>query len=277
MRQCYHKRCDNFNRENVTNVDYKFLTTITEAVILTVMDLSASGRVSTTALGGCNFSLDKDRIDNNVYNADNIEANDVNEKTNATATSVNDKDNLPFKDNNINEVDTGASRRTKVNIPSLQTKDTQDVEEYDQETAETQNNSNNKESVYKTKKKVPVLYSSGGGTQINIDHLNIAISASTEDLSPYHLLKRKAPYYGNLIPQDSSKDQIYTNIVDYLSKKLYGLNSVPGYSQEEDEENRNRPTDMKYVDRKRKNSPMIVHILDQEDSANSSFNEITDN
>ena len=77
MRQCYHKRCDNFNRENVTNVDYKFLTTITEAVILTVMDLSASGRVSTTALGGCNFSLEKDRIDNNVYDDDNIEANDV--------------------------------------------------------------------------------------------------------------------------------------------------------------------------------------------------------
>ena len=276
MRQCYHKRCDNFNRENVTNVDYKFLTTITEAVILTVMDLSASGRVSTTALGGCNFSLDKDRIDNNVYDNDNIEANDVNEKTNANATSVNDKDNLPFKDNNINEVGTGASRRTKVNNPSLQTKDTQDVEEYDQETAETQNNVNNKESVYKTKKKVPVLYSSGGGTQINIDHLNIAISASTADLSPYHLLKRKAPYYGNLIPQDSSKDQIYTNIVDYLSKKLYGLNGV-GYSQEEDEENRNRPTDMKYVERKRKNSPMIVHILDQADSANSSFNEVTDN
>ena len=131
--------------------------------------------------------------------------------------------------------------------------------------------------MYKTKKKVPVLYSSGGGTQINIDHLNIAISASTADLSPYHLLNRKSPYYGNLIPLDSSKDEIYTNIVDYLSKKLYGLNSVPGYSQEEDEENRNRPTDMKYVDRKRKNSPMIVHILDQEDSANSSFNEITDN
>ena len=276
MRQCYHKRCDNLNRENVTNVGYKFLTTITEAVILTVMDLSASGRVSTTALGGCDFSLEKDRIDNNVYDDDNIEANDVIEKKNVNATSVKEKDNLPFKDNKMNEVDTGASRRTKVNIPSLQTKDTESIEEYDQETAETQNDVNNNEFEYKTKKKVPVLYSSGGGTQINIDHLNIAISASTEDLSPYHLLKRKAPYYGNFIPQDSSKDQIYTNIVDYLSKKLYGLNSL-GYSQEEDEENRNRPTDMKYVDRKRKNSPMIVHILDQKDFANSSFNEITDN
>ena len=277
MRQCYHKRCDNFNRENVTNVDYKFLTTITEAVILTVMDLSASGRVSTTALGGCDFSLEKDRIDNNVYDDDNIEANDVIEKKDVNGTSVKEKDNLPFKDNKMNEVDTGASRRTKVNIPSLQAKDTESIEEYDQETAETQNDVNNNESLYKTKKKVPVLYSSGGGTQINIDHLNIAISASTEDLSPYRLLNRKAPYYGNLIPQDSSKDQIYTNIVDYLSKKLYGLNGVPGYSQEEDEENRNRPTDMKYVDRKRKNSPMIVHILDQADSANSSFNEVTDN
>ena len=50
-----------------------------------------------------------------------------------------------------------------------------------------------------------------------------------------------------------------------------------GYSQEEDEENRNLPTDLKYVERKRKNSPMIVHILDQADSANSSFNEVTDN
>ena len=276
MRQCYHKRCDNFNRENVTNVDYKFLTTITEAVILTVMDLSASGRVSTTALGGCNFSLDKDRIDNNVYDGDNIEGNDVNEKKDVNATSVNEKDNLPVKDNKINEVHTGASHRTKVNIPSLQTKDTQSIEEYEQETAETQNDVNNNESEYKTKKTVPVLYSSGGGTQINIDHLNIAISASTEDLSPYHLLKRKAPYYGNLIPQDSSKDQIYTNIVDYLSKKLYGLNSL-GYSQEEDEENRNRRADIKNVERKRKNSPMIVHILDQADAANSSFNEITDN
>ena len=108
------------------------------------------------------------------------------------------------------------------------------------------------------------------------DSLNIAVSASMKDLSPYHLLKRKAPYYGNLIPQDSSKDQIYTNIVDYLSKKLYGLNSW-GYSQEEDEENRNLPTDIKYVERKRKNSPMIVHILDQPDSVNTSFNEITDN
>lgn len=277
MRQCYHKRCDNFNRENVTNVDYRFLTTITEAVILTVMDLSASGRVSTTALGGCNFSLEKDRIDDNVYNDDNMEANDVNEKKDVNATSVKEKDNRPSKDNKMNEVDTGASHRTKVNIPSLQTKDTQSIEEYAPETAETHNDVNNNESVYKTKKKVPVLYSSGGGTQINIDHLNIAISASMEDLSPYHLLKRKAPYYDKLIPQDSSKDQIYTNVVDYLSKKLYGLNSL-GYSQEEDEEeNRNRPTDIKYVERKRKNSPMIVHILDQADSANSSFNEITDN
>ena len=276
MRQCYHKRCDNFNRENVTKVDYKFLTTITEAVILTVMDLSASGRVSTTALGGCNFSLDKDRIDNNVYDDDNIETNDVNEKEDVNATSVNEKDNLPVIDNKINEVDTGASHRTKVNIPSLQTKNTQGIEEYDQETAETQNDVNNNEFEYKTKKKAPILYSSGGGTQINIDHLNIAISASMEDLSPYHLLKRKAPYYGNLIPQDSSKDQIYTNIVDYLSKKLYGLNSL-GYSQERDEENRNRPTDIKNVKRKKKNSPMIVHILDQADAANSSFNEITDN
>ena len=276
MRQCYHKRCDNFNRENVTNVDYKFLTTITEAVILTVMELSASGRVSTTALGGCNFSLDKDRIDNNVYDDENIEANDVNEKKDVNATSVNEKDNLPVNDNKRNEVDTGASRRTKVNIPSLQTKDTKSIEEYDQETAETQKDVNNNDSEYETKKKAPMLYSSGGGTQINIDHLNIAISASMEDLSPYHLLKRKAPYYGNLIPQDSSKDQIYTNIVDYLSKKLYGLNSL-GYSQERDEENRNRPTDIKNVARKRKNSPMIVHILDQADAANSSFNEITDN
>ena len=276
MRQCYHKRCDNFNRENVTNVDYKFLTTITEAVILTVMELSASGRVSATALGGCNFSLEKDRIDNNVYDDDNIEANDVIEKKDVKGTSVKEKDNLPFKDNKMNEVDTGASRRTKVNIPSLQAKDTESIEEYEQETAKTRNDVNNNESEDKTKKKVPVVYSSGGGTQINIDHLNIAISASTEDLSPYRLLNRKAPYYGNLIPQDSSKDQIYTNIVDYLSKKLYGLNTV-GYSQEEDEENRNLPTDMKYVERKRKNSPMIVHILDQADSANSSFNEVTDN
>ena len=276
MRQCYHKRCDNFNRENVTNVDYKFLTTITEAVILTVMELSASGRVSKTALGGCNFSLDKDRIDNNVYDDHNIEANNVNDKKDGNAPSVKEKDNLPVKDDKINEVDTGTSCKTKVNIPSLQTKDTQSIEEYDQETAETQNDVNNNEFEYKTKKKAPILYSSGGGTQINIDHLNIAISASMEDLSPYHLLKRKAPYYGNFIPQDSSKDQIYTNIVDYLSKKLYGLNTV-GYSQEEDEENRNLPTDMKYVERKRKNSPMIVHILDQADSANSSFNEITDN
>jgi len=261
----------------VTNVDYKFLTTITEAVILTVMELSASGRVSTTALGGCNFSLDKDRIDNHVYDDENIETNDANEKKDINATSVKEKDNLPFKDNKMNELDTGASRRTKVNIPSLQTKDTESIEEYDQETAETQNDVNNNEFEYKTKKKVPVLYSSGGGTQINIDHLNIAISASTEDLSPYHLLKRKAPYYGNFIPQDSSKDQIYTNIVDYLSKKLYGLNSL-GYSQEEDEENRNRRADIKNVERKKKNSPMIVHILDQaSDAANSSFNEITDN
>ena len=105
MRQCYHKRCDNFNRENVTNVDYKFLTTITEAVILTVMDLSASGRVSTTALGGCNFTLDKDRNDNNVYDDDTIEANDVIEKKDVNATSGKKKDNLPFKDNKINEVD----------------------------------------------------------------------------------------------------------------------------------------------------------------------------
>ena len=277
MRQCYHKRCDNFNRENVTNVDYKFLTTITEAVILTVMELSASGRVSTTALGGCNFSLEKDRINNNVYDDDNIEANDVNEKKDLNATSVKKKDNLPVRGNKINEVDTGASHRTKVNIPSLQTKNTQGIEEYDQETAETKNDVNNNEFEYKTKKKAPILYSSGGGTQINIDHLNIAISAPMEDLSPYHLLKRKAPYYGNLIPQDPSKDQIYTNIVDYLSKKLYGLNSL-GYSQERDEENRNRPTDIKNVERKRKNSPMIVHILDQaSDAANSSFNEITDN
>ena len=199
------------------------------------------------------------------------------EKKDVNATSGKKKDNLPFKDNKINEVDTGASRKsTEVNISSLQTKDTQSIEEYDQETAQTQNDVNNNESVYKRKKKVPVLYSSGGGTQINIDHLNIAISPSTEDLSPYHLLKRKASYYGNIVPQDSSKDQIYTNIVDYLSKKLYGLNSL-GYSQEDEEENRNRPTDIEYVERKRKNSPMIVHILDEADSENSSLNEITDN
>ena len=57
MRDCYHKRCDDFTRERVKKVDYTFLATITEAVILTVIELSESGRVSKTELGGCELLI----------------------------------------------------------------------------------------------------------------------------------------------------------------------------------------------------------------------------
>ena len=63
MRDCYHTPCDDFNRENITNMKYKFLTTITEALILTVMEMAVSGRVSESELGKCKFSLDTHRKD----------------------------------------------------------------------------------------------------------------------------------------------------------------------------------------------------------------------
>ena len=100
MRNCYHKLCDNFNRENVKNINYNFLTTITEAVILTVIELSASGRASKTELGGCEFSLEKDRFKNDLYKdtSQNEDENEIDAELDEIVSPVT----VIEKDENVN-------------------------------------------------------------------------------------------------------------------------------------------------------------------------------
>ena len=282
MRHCYHNTCDNFNRNNITNINYKFLTTITEAVILTVMELSASGRVSKTALGDCEVSLNKDRTDNNVYKFTHEEDNEVEGATNEKNSNFKDNDKPHDKYKAIKKKYFNLKHTTNVDEAMFQRTDDEKENDKDNEILDPSNHLSGIHSKSSTKAGTPI-YSSGGGTQINIGNLNIALSLSKGDnLNPFTpSTKEYSRYDANSIPRISKQQPTYTNIIDYLLKKIHAAN-------EDNYENQglfaelgnNIPTNL-YKEEKRnnvrKNSPMIVHILNEdEEKLYSMLNEVKD-
>ena len=279
MKYCYHKSCDNFNRENVTNMNYKFLTTITEAVALTVMELSASGRVSKTALGGCEFSLDAGRIDDHVYKNTNEEDNEVEENSyQTTSSALKDKNNKNTKIEKDDRDPTFASNSDNVSNQKLGDEE----QEKANEIFDSKNMSKEADSTSNFKTHWPI-YSSGGGTQVNIGNINIALSLPNGNLNTPQpsSVNNEIQNYANLIP-GLFKEPTYTNIIDYLVKKIYTSNEYHYTKKEESDVNTSVPRS-RYKEegrnniRKKKNSPMIVHILDEADDMYSVFNEISGN
>ena len=274
MKYCYHKSCDNYNRENVTNMNYKFLTTITEAVALTVMELSASGRVSKTALGGCDFSLDAGRMDDHVYKNTNEEENEV-EEDQSTSSALNDES---YENTKIENKEKDANIASNSGNVSNQ-KFGDEEEDQANEIFDSKNMSKETDSTPNLK----TFYSSGGGTQVNIGNLNIALSLPNRNLNtpqPSNV-NNEIQNYANLIPR-LFKEPTYTNIIDYLVKKIYSSNEYHYTKKEESDVNTSLPRS-RYKEerrnniRKKKNSPMIVHILDEADDMYSVFNEISGN
>ena len=295
MRNCYHKQCDNFNRENVKKINYKFLTTITEAVILTVIELSASGRSSKTELGGCEFSLEKDRIHNDLYKDTNsnaeeneieVESDEIlsptiaiesDENENATkqlqSSSKNTETFDKPSDSNINE------KQNDLNLEKM-TKSENTLKSSKSEITHPHKDGNTGNTVY----------SSGGGTQVNIGNLNIALSLPFDiknehsNTVPHSYNQKSYDHEENLIPK-MFQDPTYTNIIDYLVKKVYNSNEYDYLKKDKiDAKSIVASKQKQYFKEKRrnkmrkKNSPMVVHILDEEDDIPYSvFNEIGDN
>ena len=204
MRDCYHKSCDDFNRTNVKDINYKFLATITEAVILTVIELSASGRASKTVLGGCEFSIDKNRSDDVIFD-DNIneEAETGIKKELETSLSyakVTEKDEnkyliKPLNESIISNTDSSNSTQSTVN------------EEQDLSNTKDIKKSENNKDVVHLHEGGNTVYNSGGGTQVNIGNVNIALSLPFDiknDDSSMNFSHRSKPQHNqeeSLIPK----------------------------------------------------------------------------
>ena len=118
------------------------------------------------------------------------------------------------------------------------------------------------------------IYNSGGGPQINIGSVNFAILSPDPNLNTIPFEREKLQYLkANKLPE-LFKEQRYTNIIDYLVKKVYNPNHV-GYAKKVDAEANNPPDNKEYKRKSRvRNSPMVVHILDEANNTYSVFNEI---
>ena len=283
MRDCYHKRCDDFNRENVKKVDYTFLATITEAVILTVIELSASGRVSKTELGGCELLLDRNRLENYMLDDDvpEVKHNNIELESDANLSSQNEimKNETNCKLNPKISSAMPVRVSSNVNIDKKQEKSIgKDVDKskYSKEVIYSQNGS--------------TVYNSGGGTQVNIGSVNIELSLpfnirNEQSNKRSHLYSSKMKYNA----EDESTPTLfheptYTNIIDYLVRKIYNSNEYSYINRDENDAKTvalRQQQDFKEKRRnnkKKKNSPMILHILDEaDDIPYSVFNEIGDN
>ena len=283
MRDCYHKRCDDFNRENVKKVDYTFLATITEAVILTVIELSASGRVSNTELGGCELLLDRNKLENYMLDDDvpEVKHNNIELESDANLSSQNEimKNETNCKLNPKISSAMPVRVSSNVNIDKKQEKSIgKDVDKskYSKEVIYSQNGS--------------TVYNSGGGTQVNIGSVNIELSLpfdirNEQSNKRSHLYSSKMKYNA----EDESTPTLfheptYTNIIDYLVRKIYNSNEYSYINRDENDAKTvalRQQQDFKEKRRnnkKKKNSPMILHILDEaNDIPYSVFNEIGDN
>ena len=283
MRDCYHKRCDDFNRENVKKVDYTFLATITEAVILTVIELSASGRVSNTELGGCELLLDRNKLENYMLDDDvpEVKHNNIELESDANLSSQNEimKNETNCKLNPKISSAMPVRVSSNVNIDKKQEKSIgKDVDKskYSKEVIYSQNGS--------------TVYNSGGGTQVNIGSVNIELSLpfdirNEQSNKRSHLYSSKMKYNA----EDESTPTLfheptYTNIIDYLVRKIYNSNEYSYINRDENDAKTvalRQQQDFKEKRRnnkKKKNSPMILHILDEaDDIPYSVFNEIGDN
>ena len=283
MRDCYHKRCDDFNRENVKKVDYTFLATITEAVILTVIELSASGRVSKTELGGCELLLDRNKLENYMLDDDvpEVKHNNIELESDANLSSQNEimKNETNCKLNPKISSAMPVRVSSNVNIDKKQEKSIgKDVDKskYSKEVIYSQNGS--------------TVYNSGGGTQVNIGSVNIELSLpfdirNEQSNKRSHLYSSKMKYNA----EDESTPTLfheptYTNIIDYLVRKIYNSNEYSYINRDENDAKTvalRQQQDFKEKRRnnkKKKNSPMILHILDEaDDIPYSVFNEIGDN
>ena len=283
MRDCYHKHCDDFNREHVKKVDYEFLATITEAVILTVIELSASGRVSKTELGGCELLLDRNRLEDYMFNDDvpEVEYNNIELQSDATLSSQND----------IIKNETNCKESPKISsvMPLRVDNDVGIDEKQEKSIGKDVNKSKNSKEVTNLHNGSTV-YSSGGGTQVNIGNVNIELSLpfdirNEESNQRSHLYNSKMKYNAedHSIPT-MYQEPTYTNIIDYLVRKIHNSNEY-SYINRDTIDAKNlalkRQQDFKEKRRKnkkRKNSPMILHILDEaDDIPYSVFNEIGDN
>ena len=287
MRDCYHKSCDDFNRTNVKNMDYKFLATITEAVILTVIELSASGRASKTELGGCEFSIDKNRSDDGISDDNfNQEAQTVMKKEPETSISyakATEMDENKYLMKPLNESIT-------LNTDSSNSTQSIAIEEQDLSNAKEIRKSENNKEVVHLHEGGNTIYNSGGGTQVNIGNVNIALSlpfdTNNDDnsMSVSHKSKPRRNYEESLIPK-IFEEPTYTNIIDYLVKKVYNSNEYNNRKKDSiDAKNVDVSKQKQYFKEKsrnkmrKENSPMIVHILDEaDDIPYSIFNEIGDN
>ena len=287
MRDCYHKSCDDFNRTNVKNINYKFLATITEAVILTVIELSASGRASKTELGGCEFSIDKNRSEDDIFD-DNINKESETEilkepETSLSYANVTEKDEnkhlmKPINESIISNTESSNNTQSIVN------------EEQDLSNANVIRKSKNEKEVVHLHEGGNTIYNSGGGTQVNIGNVNIALSlpfdTNNDDnsMSVSHKSKPRRNYEESLIPK-IFEEPTYTNIIDYLVKKVYNSNEYNNRKKDSiDAKNVDVSKQKQYFKEKsrnkmrKENSPMIVHILDEaDDIPYSIFNEIGDN
>ena len=287
MRDCYHKSCDDFNRTNVKNMDYKFLATITEAVILTVIELSASGRASKTELGGCEFSIDKNRSDDGISDDNfNQEAQTVMKKEPETSISyakATEMDENKYLMKPLNESIT-------LNTDSSNSTQSIAIEEQDLSNAKEIRKSENNKEVVHLHEGGNTIYNSGGGTQVNIGNVNIALSLPFDiknddnSMSYTHRSKPRHNHEESFIPK-IFEEPTYTNIIDYLVKKVYNSNEYNNRKKDStDAKNVDVSKQKQYFKEKsrnkmrKENSPMIVHILDEaDDIPYSIFNEIGDN
>ena len=169
MRDCYHKQCDNFNRENVKTVDYTFLATITEAVILTVIELSASGRVSKTELGGCELLLDKNRLEDYMLDDDVPEVKHNNIKLEYDANISSQNETIKNETNcKINSKISSAMPVRVSNDVNMEKKQEKSIGK------DVDKSKNSKEEI--NLQNGSTVYNSGGGTQVNIGNVNIELS-----------------------------------------------------------------------------------------------------
>ena len=287
MRDCYHKSCDDFNRTNVKDINYKFLATITEAVILTVIELSASGRASKTKLGGCEFSIDKNRSDDDRFD-DNIDEDAETEikkepEISLSYAKVTEKDENKDLMKPLNESmisNTGSCNNTTSIVNG----------EQDLSNAKDIRKSENNKEVVHLHEGGNTIYNSEGGTQVNIGNVNIALSlpfdTNNDDnsMSFSHRSKPRHNHEESFIPK-FFEEPTYTNIIDYLVKKVYNSNEYNNRKKDSiDAKNVDVSKQKQYFKEKsrnkmrKENSPMIVHILDEaDDIPYSIFNEIGDN
>ena len=295
MRNCYHKQCDNFNRENVKNISYNFLTAITEAVILTVIELSASGRSSKTELGGCEFSLEKDRFKNDLYKdtSPNADENVIDAKLDEIISPVT----MIEKDENLN-VTKQVELSSKNKETFANTIDRNMNEKSHHLNSEVETKSENTLTLSKSEITHPskggssgnTVYSSGGGTQVNIGNLNIALSLpfdikNEHSNSAPHPYNQKSYIHEESVIPNMFQEPTYTNIIDYLVKKVYNSNEYDYVKKDKIDAKTIVASKQKqhFKEKRRnklrkKNSPMVVHILDDEDDIPYSvFNEIGDN